>query len=179
MSKKVLIIATSPRRNGNSNRLAQEFKKGAEFSGNEVEIIYLDDKKINFCKGCMACTKLKKCIIDDDANLIVDKMKNSDVIVWATPVYYYNMSGQMKTMIDRSNPLYGTENKFKEVYLLACAAENHSSAVDGTIVGIQGWIACHSGVKLKGIVKGLGVYEIGAIENTPHLSRAYEMGKNL
>ena len=179
MSKKVLILSTSPRRNGNSSRLAQEFKKGAEISGNDVEIIYLDDKKINFCKGCMACARLKKCVINDDANIIVDKMKNSDVIVWATPIYYYNMSGQMKTLIDRSNPLYGAENKFKEVYLLACAAENHPSAIDGTIVGIQGWIACHSGVKLKGIVKGLGVYEIGAIENTPHLNEAFEMGKTV
>ena len=179
MAKNVLIIATSPRRNGNSNRLAQEFAKGAKNSRNNVEIVYLDDKKINFCKGCMACAKLKKCVIKDDVNIIVEKMQNSDVIVWATPVYYYNMSGQMKTMIDRSNPLYGLSNKFKEVYLLACAAENHPSAIDGTITGLKGWIACHSGVELKGVVRGLGVYEVGAIENKPVLKEAFEMGKNI
>ncbi len=179
MAKKVLIIATSPRRNGNSSRLAQEFEKGALSNGNDVEIVYLDDKKINFCKGCMACATLKKCVIDDDANMIVEKMKNSDVIVWATPVYYYNMSGQMKTMIDRSNSLYGSNNKFRDIYLLACAAENHPSAIEGTIAGLKGWIACHGGTKLKGVIKGLGVYEVGAIENKPQLNEAFEMGKNV
>ncbi len=179
MAKKVLIIATSPRKNGNSNRLAQEFEKGALSNGNEAEIVYLCDKKISFCKGCMACSGLRKCVINDDANDVIEKMKNADVIVWATPVYYYNMSGQMKAMIDRSNPLYGADNKFKEVYLLACAAENHPSAIDGTIVGLKGWIACHGGVSLKGVIKGLGVYEVGAIENMPVLKEAYEMGKNV
>ena len=179
MSKKVLIIGTSPRRNGNSNRLAKEFQKGVIEGGNEAEIIFLDDKKINFCRGCFSCMKTKKCIIDDDANEITEKMKNADVIVWATPVYYYNMSGQMKTMIDRSNPLYVSNNKFKEIYLLACAAENNPNAIDGTIAGTQGWIDCHNGVKLKGVVRGLGVDSIGAIEGNKALTEAYEMGKNI
>ena len=179
MAKKVLIIATSPRKNGNSNRLAQEFEKGALSNGNEAEIVYLYDKKIAFCKGCMVCSGLHKCAINDDVNTIIEKMKNADVIAWATPVYYYNMSGQMKTMIDRSNALYYTDNKFKDIYLLACAAENHPSAIDGTITGLKGWIACHSGVELKGVIRGLGVYEVGAIENMPVLKEAYEMGKNI
>ena len=89
MAKNVLIIATSPRKNGNSSQIAQEFAKGASDSGNNCEIIYLADKDINFCKGCLACQKTKKCVINDDAPEIVRKMKTSDVIVWATPVYYY------------------------------------------------------------------------------------------
>ncbi len=179
MSKKVLIIGTSPRRNGNSNRLALEFKKGVQDAGNEVEIVYLDDKKINFCKGCLACQNTQKCVIDDDANAITEKMRNAEVIVWATPVYYYCMSGQMKTMIDRSNPLYATENKFRDVYLLASAAENEESAMDGTINGLQGWIDCHNGVELKGVVKAIGVGNIGDIENNSTLKEAYEMGKSI
>ncbi len=102
MSKKVLIIGTSPRKNGNSNRLAQEFEKGAREAGNDVDVVYLYDKNINFCKGCLACQKLNHCVIDDDANSITEKIHNAEVIVWATPVYYYEMCGQMKTMIDRS-----------------------------------------------------------------------------
>ena len=152
MTKKILIIGTSPRKNGNSNRLAQEFARGAEEAGNDIEIVYLCDKEINFCKGCLACQKLHKCVINDDANAVTEKIRNSEVIVWATPVYYYCMSGQMKTMIDRSNPLFATENKFKEVYLLASAAEDEESAMDGTITGLQGWIDCHDGVELKGVI---------------------------
>lgn len=179
MSKKILILGTSPRKNGNSNRLAFEFERGAKKAGNEVETIYLCDKTINFCKGCLACLQLKKCVINDDVNSINEKIQNSDVIVWATPVYYYCMSGQMKTMIDRSNPLFVTQNKFKEVYLLASAAENEESAMDGTIIGLQGWIDCHDGVELKGVIKAIGVDSIGAIDGNPVLNEAYELGKSI
>ena len=137
MAKNVLVIATSPRKNGNSSQIAQEFAKGASDSGNNCEIIYLADKDINFCKGCLACQKTKKCVINDDAPEIVRKMKTSDVIVWATPVYYYEMCGQMKTMIDRSNPLYTMDNTFEDIYLLAAAAEPATSAFDGAIKGLQ------------------------------------------
>ncbi len=176
MSKQVLIIGTSPRKNGNSNRLAEEFKKGAESAGNEVEMVYLYDKKIGFCHGCLACQKTKKCVIKDDANEIVEKMKTADVIVWATPVYYYEMSGQMKTMIDRSNPLFSDEYSFRDIYLLATAADSGEYAMDGAIKGLQGWIDCYEGTNLKGIVKGLGVTNAGEIENSPALKEAYEMG---
>ncbi len=179
MTKKVLIIGTSPRANGNSNRLAQEFEKGAKAEGNEVEIVYLCDKTINFCKGCLACQRLQKCVIDDDANAITEKIRNSEVIVWATPVYYYCMSGQMKTMIDRSNPLFATQNKFKDIYLLATAAEDEETAMDGTIKGLQGWIDCHAGVELKGIVRATGVADVGDIERSSALKEAYELGKSI
>lgn len=155
MSKKVLIIGTSPRKNGNSNRLAQEFEKGAREAGNDVDVVYLYDKNINFCKGCLACQKLNHCVIDDDANSITEKIHNAEVIVWATPVYYYEMCGQMKTMIDRSNPLYTMDNKFEDIYLLAAAAEPETSAFDGAIKGLQGWIDCHEKAHLKGVIRGL------------------------
>ena len=69
MSKKVLVIGTSLRKEGNSNRLVQEFAKGAKDAGNEVDIEYLYNKKINFCKGCLACQRLMHCVIDDDTNM--------------------------------------------------------------------------------------------------------------
>ena len=104
MSKNVLIISTSLRNPSSSEILAKEVEKGAKDAGHNVEFVTLKDKNISFCKGCLACQRLKHCVIDDDANLITDKIKCSDVIVWATPVYYYELSGQMKTVIDRANP---------------------------------------------------------------------------
>lgn len=176
MSKNVLIIGTSPRKKGNSNRLAEEFKKGAESAGNKPEMVYLCDKNIGFCRGCLACQKTKKCVIKDDANEIIEKMKTAEVIVWATPVYYYEMSGQMKTMIDRSNPLFSDEYSFRDIYLLATAADSGEYSMDGAVKGLQGWIDCYEGTNLKGIVKGLGVTDAGEIENSPALKEAYEMG---
>ena len=106
-------------------------------------------------------------------------MKISDVIVWATPIYYYEMSGQMKTMIDRGNPLFGSNYSFKDIYLIAAAADSGEYAMDGAIRGVQGWIDCFEGTSLKGIIKGLGLEGTGAAENSPALSQAYNMGKSV
>lgn len=77
MSKKVLIIGTSLRKNSNSDALANAFLQGAEDGGNIVEMIRLADKTIGFCKGCLACQKTQKCVIGDDANAIAEKNAHS------------------------------------------------------------------------------------------------------
>lgn len=86
------------------------------------------------------------------------------------------MSGQLKTFLDRLNPLYGRDNRFKEIYLLATAAENAKEAVDGTVRGVQGWIDCFEGVTLKEVVYGVGVERAGEVRNTPALMQAYRAG---
>ena len=133
--KKILIISTSLRVNSNSELLAKRVMEGAIANGNEVELVSLRDKNIAFCKGCFACQRLGKCVINDDANVITDKIAEADVIIWATPIYYYEMSGQMKTMIDRANSLYSRERKFKEVCLLATAAEDEEDTPNRAIEG--------------------------------------------
>ncbi|WP_370773157.1 flavodoxin family protein [Faecalibacillus intestinalis] len=124
MAKKICVIKTSLRLNSNSDQLADAFIQSAKESGNDVIEISLKDKKIAFCKGCLSCQKLGHCVIDDDANIITEKIKQADVVVWATPIYYYEMSGQMKVMIDRANSLYTSNYQFRDVYLLSTAAEN-------------------------------------------------------
>ena len=123
MNKKVLIISSSPRKGGNSETLAAAFAKGAREAGNQVETVYLREKQVGFCKGCLACLKLGHCVIQDDAVEIAAKMHDADVLVFATPVYYYCVSGQLKTMLDRANPLFDTDYAFTKAYLLATAAE--------------------------------------------------------
>lgn len=100
MNKKVLVISSSFRTKGNSARLAEEFCKGAIDAGNEVEFISLHDKNINFCRGCLACQKTKKCVISDDVDIIREKILHADIVAFATPVYYYGISGQLKTLLD-------------------------------------------------------------------------------
>lgn len=177
MSKKILILSTSPRKGGNSDTLAEEFAKGAQEAGHEVEKIGLWDKTIGFCRGCLTCQRTKRCIIRDDADMIVPKMQAADVIVFATPIYYYEMSGQMKTMLDRGNPLYSSDYAFREIYLLTTAADTDKSAMDGAIKGLEGWIACFGKARLAGTVFGGGADAIGTIQGNPALNEAYEMGK--
>ncbi len=179
MSKNILIISTSPRKGGNSDVLADAFADGARSAEHNVEKICLYDKTVNFCKGCLACQKTKRCVIRDDADMIEQKMLTADVIVFATPIYYYEMSGQMKTMLDRSNPLYVSDYSFRDIYLLATAADTDESAMDGAIKGLEGWISCFDGVRLAGVVKGLGAEGIGAIQGNKAVDEAFEMGKNV
>lgn len=106
MKQNVLVISTSLRKNSNSEILAKEFEKGAKAAGNTVEFISLANKQIGFCIGCLSCLKSKKCFMKDDAANIAEKVQHADVIAFATPIYYYEMCGQMKTLLDRMNPLY-------------------------------------------------------------------------
>ena len=98
MRKNVLILSSSPRKGGNSETLAAAFAEGAQEAGNQVETVYLRDMQYGFCKGCLACQKPGHCVIKDDAVEIVTKMHDADVLVFATPVYYYSVSGQLKTI---------------------------------------------------------------------------------
>lgn len=179
MAKKVLIISTSLRKSSNSDVLADFFYKGAKEAGNEVEKVTLNNKTINFCKGCLACQKVGHCVIDDDANAITEKMLNSQVIVFATPIYYYEMSGQMKTVIDRANSLFSADYAFGDIYLLATAAEDNETALHGALTGVKGWIDCFDNARLAGTVFAGGVDAAGDIKDHPALEKAYQMGKNV
>ena len=180
MSKKVLIISTSLRKNSNSEALAKAFADGALSTGNEVETVSLTGKDIAFCKGCLACQNLGHCIIKDDALEITEKMKNAEVIAFATPIYYYEMSGQMKTLLDRLNPLYTSDYRFRKVCMIATAAEDSDSAFEKAYNGLLGWVDCFEKAELCDLVAGGGIGDSGDTKNhADALRRAYELGKAL
>ena len=110
---KVLVITTSLRFRSNSDILAEKVIEGAKDAGHDVETISLKGKTINFCKGCLACQKTQKCVIKDDAVEIAEKVKEAETLVFVSPIYYYEMSGQMKTLLDRMNPLYAADYRFR------------------------------------------------------------------
>lgn len=179
MSKTVLVLSTSPRKGGNSDALADAFVRGAQKAGNQVEKITLYDKTIGFCKGCLSCQNTQRCIIRDDADAITQKMLTADVIAFATPIYYYGMCGQMKTLLDRANPLFPAAYQFRDIYLLAAAAEADEHTVDGVVTGLQGWIDCFEKARLAGTVFAGGVTAVGEIQGHPALQQAYETGKTV
>lgn len=174
--KKVIVISTSLRVGSNSDMLADKFTEGALHAGHDVEKISLAGKNISFCRGCLACQKLGRCVIDDDANGIMQKVLNADVIVWATPIYYYEMSGQMKVMIDRMNAMYPLDYKFRDVYLLTTAAENEPEVPKRAESGLTGWTDCYPKCRLAGTLFCGGVDAPHAIEGNEKLQTAYEMG---
>ena len=180
MSKRILVLSTSPRIGGNSETLADVFIKGAEEAGHETKKICLYDKKIEFCKGCLGCQTTGKCILRDDAERIIAQMKAMDVLVFATPIYFYEMSGQMKTLLDRTNPLFPAEYEFRDIYLLATSADEEESSMEAAVKGLEGWISCFEKSRLAGVVRGTGADKKGAIEECGEaLSATYEMGRNV
>ena len=179
MNKKVLILSSSPRKGGNSETLAAAFANGALEAGNLVETVHLREKNYGFCRGCLACQKLGHCVIRDDAVEVTAKMHDADVLVFATPVYYYSVSGQLKTMLDRANPLFGSDYAFTEAYLLATAAEDGRSTFDGAKKAVQGWVDCFSRCTLAGTVFAGGVNGVGDIAGRPALEQAQRMGRGV
>ncbi len=177
--KNVVIINSTYRKGGNSEALAGQFQKGAEEAGHAVRVVNLRDLDLKFCIGCLSCQKTGKCVLSDGVNELLSVVRNADVLVFATPVYYYSMCGQLKTFLDRLNPLYKQSIKFREVYLLTTAAESEEETMDGTIKGIQGWIDCFDGVKLSGVVYGVGAGAVGTVQSTDAFMHAYEMGKSI
>lgn len=174
--KKVIVISTSLRVGSNSDMLADKFTEGALHAGHDVEKISLAGKNISFCRGCLACQKLGRCVIDDDANDIMQKVLNADVVVWAMPIYYYEMSGQMKVMIDRMNAMYPLDYKFRDVYLLTTAAENEPEVPKRAESGLTGWTDCYPKCRLAGTLFCGGVDAPHTIEGNEKLQAAYEMG---
>ena len=108
------------------------------------------------------------------------KVKNAKVIVYATPIYYYEMCGQMKTLLDRLNPLYSADYLFRDIYMIATAAENDESTFEKAYNGLQGWADCFEKASLKGIVSGGGIDDANtAADHVDAMKKAYDLGKKL
>ena len=177
MPKKVLIISSSPRRGGNSDLLADEFMRGVQDCGHNAEKIFLKDKKVNYCSGCGVCYDTKKCVQNDDAAEILEKIATSDVIVLATPVYFYTMSAQLKTLIDRCCPRY-EEFSNKEFYFILAAADEDKAMLERAAESLRGFTACLDNPVEKGVLYAAGVWKPAEVKDTEFMRQAYELGRN-
>lgn len=178
--KRVLVISASLRAAHNSDHLAKVFCDGAAAAGHSVEYISLKGKKLGFCLGCSACHATRRCVLQDDASEIIAKMKEADVVVFATPIYFFEMCGQMKTLLDRTNPMFMSEYNFRDVYLLAAAHDDRPAAIDRCISGVEGWLECFDRARLAGVVRGNGLSEYGDAQKAEELLRQiYEMANHI
>lgn len=177
--KNVLIISASPRKNGNSDTLCDRFAQGAEERGHKTEKVFLASKNIGFCRGCGVCNSTHKCVQKDDMAEILDKMVAADVIVLATPVYFYSVNGYMKNFIDRTVPRY-TEIKNKDFYFIMTAADTEKASLERTVEAFRGFTEdCLEGAREAGIIYGVGAWNMGDIRNTAAYNDAYEMGRRI
>lgn len=177
MSLKVLILSSSPRKGGNSDALCDQFAEGAKSAGHQVEKIFLAEKKIGYCTACYACQK-GKCSQNDDASFILEKMLDADVIVLATPVYFYTMSAQLKALIDRSVMIFPRLIN-KKFYYIMTMADTNESMFAGTLAALRGFLDCYEGSVEAGIIGATGVYQKDEVQATPAWNESFNMGKTL
>ena len=169
MTKRILAIAASPRKNGNSDLLAERFIEGALEAGNVADEVFLREKEIGFCRACDYCrTHEGACVQRDDAAEVLDKMAEADVIVLATPVYFYSMDAQIKARY--------TELADKEFYFIAAMADPDEGLMERTFEGLRGFTDCLPGAGGRGVVYGVDAWEKGAVAGSPAMDEAYRMG---
>lgn len=181
MSKKVLILSGSPRKNGNSELLCEEFKRGAQEAGHHVEKIFIREKKIGYCVACQFCKKdgySGPCAFKDDMEEILQKMKEADAIALGSPVYFYGIDAQMKTVIDRTYASW-LELKNKELYYIITCLDNEDEVIESALANFNGWEVCLPKPIRKGVIYGKGVGAPGAVKDKSYMQQAYEMGKNV
>jgi multimeric flavodoxin WrbA len=179
MAKKIVVLSGSPRKNGNSELLCDQFIGGAIEAGHQIEKVCLRDRRINYCSACDACQRNGgTCVQKDDMAEILDKMIHADVIVMATPVYFYTMNAQMKTLIDRTYARY-TAVSNKDFYFIMTAAVGNKGLLERTLESLRGFTSCLSGAKEKGVIYGTGAWNAGDIKKSPAMGQAYELGKSV
>lgn len=180
MSKNVVMITASLRSKSNSDALAAAFAEGASGAGHAVETISLKEKALAFCRGCFACQEIGHCVMDDDANAIMEKVAAADVVVFVTPVYYYGMAGQMKVLLDRMNALFTKDYAFRDIYLLTTCVDESEEELHHVTSGIEGWVACFERARLAGVLHAPANTAPGDIAKQPaQLAAARALGAAL
>ena len=171
-----MILEGSPRRNGNSAILSGEFARGAKEAGYSVEKVQIAGKKIAGCLGCDACYRNGGiCVQKDDMMEIRDKMLASDVIVLASPIYFYSMTAQMKAVIDRTYAFYQQLSGKTFYFIITCGAPD-AAFTETMLAALRGFTCCIPNAKEGGYVLGTGAMEAGEIRGTAAMTEAYQLG---
>lgn len=180
--KKIIILLGSPRKNGNSHALAEQVKKGAIAMHATVETFYLHGMKLQFCMGCSKCREKtnKNCVIDDDMQLLYPKLRGADAIVFASPIYWAHVSGQMKVFMDRCFALGGPEGHDMEgkQYGILLTYATRDPFKSGTINAIRTFQDSFSS-GIVDIICGNAIKEGSIKEDEQAMERAYCLGKQL
>ena len=177
---KICILMGSPRKDGNTEAFAAPFIKRMEEAGHICRKIRLYEKDLRPCVACRLCQRdwtVFGCPQPDDMAEIFNQIAESDLLVLATPVYFYSMDGQLKTLIDRTLPRY-TEIRNKDFYFIATAAAG-PAAMERTMDALAGFTDCLPGAKVKDRIYGSGVYQKGEVRSSQAMSKAYQDGRTL
>lgn len=175
---KILVLTGSPRKNGNSNTLADNFIKGAAEAGHEIVRFDAAQKNVHPCIACNNCGMNGPCVFKDDFEFVRQHIVDADMVVFATPMYYFGFSAQLKTVIDRFYAVNGQIHRPKKAVLLMTYANTAAEEAEpikkhyDILLNYLGW-------KDAGQIIAPGVWPAGAINGTEYPKQAYELGKSI
>ena len=176
--KRVLIIEGSPRKNGNSQLLCEAFQKGAQDAGHLVDLVRIQEKKIGFCMACDGCMRNGgMCVLRDDMADVLKLFQESDVLVLATPVYFYGVSAQIKTFIDRTYPIWQNLGQ-KDVYYIVSAGLGED-IINRSLGDLDGFVEHLKDSEVKGRIYAPNVMDAGFVKDTELMAKAYQIGKQV
>ena len=190
--KKILIIQGGGRPKGNTAQLVDAFTKGAEESGHQVDTISLLKNEVKGCLGCNVCRYGKPCVQKDSFNNLVPKIKEADLLVFASPLYFWTISSRIKAFIERfyciaeedPNPPFGRYEKYpeKDCALLMTAADNFFWTFEEAVSYYRFALVNYIGFHNKGTILAGGCGDTNGkpqIEKTDHLKTAYQFGRDI
>ena len=175
---KILVITGSPRKNGNSNTLADSFIKGAQEAGHSVVRFDSAFKKVHPCIACNKCGMNGECVFKDDFEFIRDNIVDADAVVFATPMYYFGISAQIKAVIDRFYAINGQIHVPKKAVLIMTYADTSAKEAQ-PIISHYETLLNYLGWSDAGRVIASGVWTEGSVNQTQYPKQAYELGKKL
>ena len=174
---RIVVMNGSPRPNGNTEMMAKEFIRGAEEAGHETELINLRGKKITGCLGCQYCFSHDGvCVQKDDMKEILASLDQADMMVIASPIYWFDITSQLKAVIDRFYAKGMNGFAFNRVALLLDADSDH---VFDAAVSQYRQMCNYLNWKNMGIITAPNLEKLGGIAQSPALKDAYELGKSL
>lgn len=174
---KIVVLKGSPRFNGNSNMLADEFIRGASEAGHEIVEFDCAKHKINGCYACDSCGMAGPCVQKDDFEIIRPHLIDCEVILLATPIYYFGISGQLKNVIDRFYAIHGLMGPKR--MLLFATMGNPNTVVAEPSLKMYELMCRYLGWKDCGKIVANGISGRGAVRGSKFMKQAYELGKNL
>ena len=175
---KILVITGSPRRNGNSNTLTDNFIKGAQEAGHNVVRFDSAFKNVHPCIACNKCGMNGQCIFKDDFEFVKENIVDADTVVFATPMYYFGISAQIKAVIDRFYAINGQIHKPKKAVLIMTYADTSAKEAQ-PIISHYETLLNYLGWSDAGKIIASGVWTEGSVNTTQYPKQAYELGKSI
>lgn len=175
---KILVITGSPRKNGNSNTLADNFIKGAEEAGHNVVRFDSAFKNVHPCIACNKCGMNGQCAFKDDFEFVKENIVDADAVVFATPMYYFGISAQIKAVIDRFYAINGQIHVPKKAVLIMTYADTSAKEAQ-PIISHYETLLNYLGWSDAGRIIASGVWTVGSVNQTQYPKLAFEMGKNI